>query len=215
MKPGKMDVSGGYSSDALLHAPDSLFDNLAVVFKSFLIHGTVSRPLLACAFLPLLKGGLKDPGKCDSYRAIAGSSQILKLFDNTVLLIWGHLLSTDSLQFRFKLGTSTTQCSWLFNEVSSWYLRAGTPIILCILDASKAFNKCKFSTLFTKLLDRKVPPIVVRALIFVYEQQTACCPPDSSAVISMTCLLSSETLASVATSPASGTAPPPSRTTWY
>ena len=133
MKPGKMDVSGGYSSDALLHAPDSLFDNLAVVFKSFLIHGTVSRPLLACAFLPLLKGGLKDPGKCDSYRAIAGSSQILKLFDNTVLLIWGHLLSTDSLQFRFKLGTSTTQCSWLVNEVSSWYLRAGTPIILCIL----------------------------------------------------------------------------------
>ena len=60
MKPGKMDVSGGYSSDALLHAPDSLFDNLAVVFKSFLIHGTVSRPLLACAFLPLLKGGLKE-----------------------------------------------------------------------------------------------------------------------------------------------------------
>ena len=173
MKPGKMDVSGGYSSDALLHGPDSLFDSLAAVFRSFLIHGTASKPLLACAFLPLLKGGLKDPGKCDSYRAIAGSSQILKLFDNTVLLIWGDLLCTDSLQFGFKVGTSTTQCSWLVHEVSSWYLRAGMPIILCTLDATKAFNKCKFWMLFKKLLDRKVPPIVVRLLIFIYEKQEA------------------------------------------
>ena len=138
-----------------------------------MIHGSASKPLLACAFLPLFKGGLKDPEKCDSYRAIAGSSQILKLFDNTVLLIWGDMLYTDSLQFGFKVGTSTTQCSWLVHEVSSWYLRAGTPIILCTMDATKAFDKCKFWTLFKKLLDRKVPPIVVRLLIFIYEEQKA------------------------------------------
>ena len=85
-------VSGGYCSDALLHAPDSLFDSLAAVFRSFLIHGTVSRQLLVCSFLPLLKSGLKDPAITKSYRAIAGSSQILKLFDNVVLLVWGELL---------------------------------------------------------------------------------------------------------------------------
>ena len=78
MKPGKSDVSDGYSSDALLHGPDILFDCLSMTICSFLIHGTVTTCLLVCAFLPLLKS-LKDPAKTDSYRAIAGSSLILKL----------------------------------------------------------------------------------------------------------------------------------------
>ena len=55
MKPNKTDVSGGYSSDDLLHGPDYLFDCLATVMRSSLIHGTVTKSLLACAFLPLLK----------------------------------------------------------------------------------------------------------------------------------------------------------------
>ena len=86
MKPSKGDVSGSYTSDAFLNAPDSFFDLLAPVFRSWLIHGTVTMSLLACAFLPLFKGGLKDPSKTDSYRAIAGASLLLKLFDNVVLL---------------------------------------------------------------------------------------------------------------------------------
>ena len=116
MKPGKNYVSGGYSSDALLHGPDVLFEYLAMTIRSFLIHGTVTQCLLACAFLPLLMS-LKDPAKTDSYRAIAGSSLILKLMDNVILLLWGVLLDSDSLQFGFKSKVSTTQCSWLVNEV--------------------------------------------------------------------------------------------------
>ena len=100
-----------------------LFDNLAGIFRSFLIHGDVTLELLSCAFLPLFKGGLKNPHLSDSYRAIAGSSQVLKLFDYVILFLWGHLLGSDSLQFGFKEGTSTTQCSWLVMEVASYYVR--------------------------------------------------------------------------------------------
>ena len=116
MKPGKSDVSGSFTSDVVLHAPDSFFEAISTVFRSFLIHGTVSRQLIVCSFLPLLKSSLKDPANPDSYRAIAGSSQILKLFDNTVLLLWGHLFASDTLQFGFKEGYSTTQCSWVVME---------------------------------------------------------------------------------------------------
>jgi hypothetical protein len=160
MKPGKSDVSGGYSSDALLHGPDLLFDCLATTIRSFLLHGTVTKSLLSCAFLPLLKS-LKDPAKTDSYRAIAGSSLILKLVDNVILLLWGDLLESDSLQFGFKAKVSTTQCSWLVNEVSMHYVKAGTPVITTLLDCSKAFDKCQFVPLFQKLLKRDVPSIVV------------------------------------------------------
>ena len=90
------------------NGPDELFDALAVVFRSFLIHGTGTKSLLACAFLPLLKS-MKDPSLTDSYRAIAASSLILKLFDNVILLLWGHLLNSDSLQFGFKPNMSIVQ----------------------------------------------------------------------------------------------------------
>ena len=130
LKPRKSDVSGGFTSDAILNAPDIMFDQLATVFRSFLVHGTVSSNLLACCFLPLLKGSSKDPAVTSSYRAIAGSNLILKLFEKVILLVWGHLLGSDSLQFGYKQDTSTTQCSWLVSEVVQHFLRQGSnPIV--------------------------------------------------------------------------------------
>ena len=140
--------------------------------RSFLLHGTVTKSLLACSFLPLLKS-LKDPAKTDSYRAIAGSSLILKLMDNVIILLWGDKLGSDSLQFGFKAKVSTTQCSWLVSEVAAHYVNAGTPVIATLLDCSKAFDKCEFVHLFQKLLDRKLPAVVVRMLIYIYTEQEA------------------------------------------
>ena len=55
MKPKKGGVTGEYTSDAILNAPDILFKLLANVFRSWLVHGTRTVSLLACAFLQLLK----------------------------------------------------------------------------------------------------------------------------------------------------------------
>lgn len=151
-----------------------MFDRLAIIFQSFLVHGTVSIQLLSCAFLPLFKSGLKNPEKVDSYRAIASSSQLLKLFDNVILLVWGCLLGSDSLQFGYKAGTSSTQCSWLVTEVVDFYRKRGTAVRACLLDCSKAFDKFRFDQIFAKLLDRQLPAVVIRAMIFIYEEQTAC-----------------------------------------
>ena len=171
MKAGKMDVSGSYTSDVFIHAPDILHEHIAAIFKSFIVHGTICKEILVCAFLPLFKGGLKDPSKFDSYRAIAGASQLLKLFEYVILLLWGDRLSTDSLQFGFKKGVSTTQCSWLVMEVANYYFKRGGQVHSCFLDASKAFDKCLFNKLFDKMLAKGIPPIVVRVLAFAYTEQ--------------------------------------------
>ena len=173
MKPAKGDVTGGFTSDAILKAPDIMFEHMAAVYRSFLFHGTMTPSLLACSFLPLLKSSLKDPSDTGSYRAIAGSNLFLKLFDKIILLVWGHLLSSDSLQFGFKRKTSTTQCTWLVTEVVQHYLRNGSHPIVAVLDCSKAFDTCKFGTLFAKLLEKGVPAIVVRAMMTIYEKQYA------------------------------------------
>ena len=171
MKGGKADVSEGFTSDAILNGPDNLFESLASVFRSWCVHGTVTPSLLACAFLPLLKSTLKNPADPGSY--IAGSSIILKLFDKVILLLWGHLLCTDSLQYGYKVGTSTTQCSWLVQEVVNRFLMLGSNPIITLLDCSKAFDTCQYSILFSKLLERGMPAIIVRVIIFVYEEQYA------------------------------------------
>ena len=171
MLPGKTDVTEVYTSDVFLNAPDSLFDTLAAIFRSYLVHGTVSLQILCCAFLPLFKGGVKNPGIFDSYRAIAGASQLLKLFEYVILLVWGDVLGSDSMQFGFKSGVSTTQCTWLVNEVTSYFMRRGTAVTACLLDCSKAFDKCRFDKLFDKLIAKGLPAVVVRVLVFVYEEQ--------------------------------------------
>ena len=58
-------------------------------------------------------------------------------------------------------------------EVASHFVKRGTPCIITLLDCTKAFDKCKFDILFQKLADRNLPPIVIRVLIFVYEEQEA------------------------------------------
>ena len=171
MKAGKSDVSGSYTSDVFKHAPLSLFDHLSSVFRSFVMHGTISKQILCCAFLPLFKGGTKDPSKFDSYRAIAGASQLLKLFEYTVLILWGDKLTSDSLQFGFKKSVSTTHCSWLVTEVANYYVQRGGRVHACFLDCSKAFDKVLFNKLFLKMLAKGVPPVVVRVLIYAYQEQ--------------------------------------------
>ena len=100
------------------HAPPILFEKLATIFQSFLTHGTITLSILTCSFMPLLKSARKDPTKFDSWRAVAGASQLLKLFEYVILNIWGGHLESDDLQFGFKKDTGTDQCTWLLLSVA-------------------------------------------------------------------------------------------------
>ena len=173
MKARKSDVSGSFTSDVFLNAADILFSQLAMIFRSWLIHGTVTKSVLACAFLPLLKSSLKDPADTSSNRAIAGSSLILKIFETVILLLWGDMLASDSLQFGYKAASSTTQATWLVHEVVGHYLREGSHPIIGVLDCSSAFDLAKWDKMFEFLLERKVPHIVIRTRIYIYEEQYA------------------------------------------
>ena len=141
---------------------------IAELFKAFLIHNDFSTDIIACAFVPLLKGALKDSSKSDNYRAIAISSLILKVFDNMIIILFGTSLATDWLQFGFKPKTGTTQCSWFVLEVVSYFWQHNTSVKSALLDCSKAFDKCLFSVLFGKVLSRGVPAIFVRVLLSIY-----------------------------------------------
>ena len=75
-----------------------------------------------------LQSGQKNPELFKSYRAIAGAFQLLKLFEYTILEVWGDTMVSDTLQFSYKEGLSTTQCTWLVNEVSNYFIMRGGTI---------------------------------------------------------------------------------------
>ena len=59
-------------------------------------------------------------------------------------------------------------------EVVQHLLRTGTNPIVTVLDCTKAFDLCKFSIHFNRILETGVPPIVVRCLMYMYEDQYGC-----------------------------------------
>jgi hypothetical protein len=59
----------------------------------------------------------------------------------------------------------------MVTEVVQHLLRTGTNPIVTVLDCTKAFDLCKFSILFERILETGVPHIVVRCLMSMYQDQ--------------------------------------------
>ena len=75
--------------------PDlSLFQHLANMIK---IHRHARKLLLLATTLPLIKDKLGDAENSDSYRSIALSSVILKVFDKAVIALFSRILGRDEL----------------------------------------------------------------------------------------------------------------------
>lgn len=56
----------------------------------------------------------------------------------------------------------------VLKEVFNYYTNNNTPVFSVFLDISKAFDKVKYCKLFRLLLQRGIPPIILRALLQLY-----------------------------------------------
>ena len=81
------------------------------------------------------------------------------------------LLSTSDFQFGFKPNHSRKACVFAFKQIIEYYRSQGSPVYVCYIDASKAFDHLNHWSLFKKLLDRKFPSVFDRLLFFWYANQ--------------------------------------------
>ena len=95
-------------------------------------------------------------------------------FENILLELMEPYLSTTDNQFGFKKGHSTDHCIYVLKNVIQYYRSYNSPVYTCFLDASKAFDRVNHWTLFKKLLNRGVPILLVRILLYWYRTQTFC-----------------------------------------
>ena len=173
---GKMKSSKNYAifnfqSDCLINGPDALVTHLTNMIRAFVIHGNVPYFILVCTLLPLVKDNLGDITSSDNYRAIASGSLILKLLDIIIIMLEGDKLKCDQLQFGFQAGASTSMCTWTATTVIEYYNRQGSVVYGCAMDLSKAFDLVEWVELFSTLVKKKIPPIFLRLLLFIYKNQ--------------------------------------------
>ena len=65
-------------------------------------------------------------------------------------------------------------CTSVLREVCSYYKSSNTDVYICMLDASKAFDRVHYSKLFHLLRKRKMPPTVLRLILDMYTRQHMC-----------------------------------------
>ena len=74
------------------------------------------------------------------------------------------------LQFAYQPEVSSTMWSWAVIETINYYLRNDSDVYGCSQDKSKAFDLCKFSVLFSKMM-KTVSLVFLRLIIFRYLNQ--------------------------------------------
>ena len=125
-----------------------------------LIHGVSPESMLVGTMIPIPKDRRQLRCTSDNFRAITLSSIVGKLLDLIILSKEQGALLTSQLQFGFKENISTTQCTYVMQETISYYNANRSNVYALKLDASKAFDRVKFSKLFRILLNRQMSPLV-------------------------------------------------------
>ena len=128
--------------------------------------------MLLSVLVPIPKSQRKSLSDSNNYRSIAISSLIGKIFDHIILRKHAQVLSTSWLQFGFKAKHSTTQCTFVLEEVVDHYLRGQSSTHVVLLDATKAFDRVDFLKLFGLLLDRNLCALTIQLLISLYVRQS-------------------------------------------
>jgi hypothetical protein len=142
--------------------------HLASCFTAVLIHYYTPVPLVEVCLVPIVKNKSGDITSQENYRPIALATVASKLLELLILQRFEEKLYTADAQFGFKPDHSTETCIYVLNEVLNLYISRGSPVVICFMDASKAFDRVNHWTLHHKLLKRGVPIYLVCLLVNWY-----------------------------------------------
>ena len=169
LRTKKTDSLGLFSQHLKFACPVIAHD-MSELLTACLRHSYLPKTIRDCVIVPVPKSG-KDPTCSQNYRPITLASTLSKVIEHVILQKYRNLLSSNQLQFGFKPGSSTTQCTALMKMVVSRYINNGSKVFGCFLDASKAFDRVDHGLLFQKLEKRGLPPVVLSFLLNWYSTQ--------------------------------------------
>ena len=171
LKQNKSDGNEGLMSNHLILGSSLLFEKIARLCTAMLCHGYAAPNLRLSTIILIVKNKKSSINDSDNYRGIALSTILSKLINIIIIKKKSNHLDTSDLQFGFKQKSSTVQCSFVAKEVINYYCRNDGNVHATFLDASKAFDRVNFDTLFELLLAKHICPTIARLLSFLYTSQ--------------------------------------------
>ena len=117
--------------------------------------------------IPIPKGS-KSTTEIKNHRGIALSSLFSKPFYQCIIRDQLFALKTDNLQFAYNANTSNIQCVSMVQETIGYYINNSSHVVMCMLDASQAFDSVNLLTLFNKLHCKRMCPVYLKTLIQLY-----------------------------------------------
>ena len=112
-----------------------------------------------------MKKSLNDS---NNYIGIELSRIIGKVLELVILNSNRDILRSCDLQFGFKSKHSTTQYTFVFNEVIKSFNNKNTDVFVMMLDASKAFDRVHYVNLFKIMLQKGLCPLICCLLVYMY-----------------------------------------------
>ena len=168
LKSGKPCGLDSLAAEHFKNASEKLYILLSLCFTSMLRHSYVPKSFSNTVIVPVIKdkkGSLTD---VDNYRPIAITSIASKIFEKVLLMRVQDYIYTSDNQFSFKPKHSTDLCIFTLKSIIDYYVNASSPVYICYLDASKAFDRVNYWKLFDKLISRNVPLILIRFMMTWY-----------------------------------------------
>ena len=172
LKAGKSDANVDLCSDNFICACNDLYVHLSILLNMFYFRSSAPAEMLTSYLVPIPKNRKKALSNSGNFRSIAISSIVGKILDHIVLQKHSNVLQTSDLQFGFKSNHSTTQCTFILQEVVDYYTYRHSPVFVTLLDATRAFDRVHYVKLFRLLLRRGMCPSLVKLLIAMYKGQS-------------------------------------------
>ena len=171
IKEIKLDKASGLDTLTAEHykyASSKLTVLLSLCFNSMLVHGHIPKSFSDTILIPIVKDKKGSVSNPDNYRPIALTTAASKIYEKILLFRLQDYLHTCDNQFSFKSHHATDMCVFVLKSVVDFYTSSSSPMYLCFLDASKAFDRVNYWGLFDKLLARNIPLVYVRFLMMWY-----------------------------------------------
>ena len=156
------------SAEHFRYASNRISVLLSLCFNAMLVHSHVPKAFSDTVLVPIIKDKNGDVTEIDKYRPIAITSVASKVFEKIILSRIQDCLYTNDNQFSYKVKHSTDMCIFTLKSIIDYYISSSSPVYLCYIDASKAFDRINFWNLFHRLIDRNVPVIFVRFFMVWY-----------------------------------------------
>jgi len=127
-----------------LQAGDLYYSLLATCFNVMLVHRFIPTEATQTVICPTIKDKNGISSDASNYRPIALATIFSKIFEHVLLnRVQEYLFTTDN-QFGFKRGHSTLMPILLLKELVRFYRDHGSTMLVCLLDASKAFDRVDY-----------------------------------------------------------------------